>query len=362
MAIYHLSIKPVSRSAGRSATAAAAYRSATRLLDTATGEVHDYRRKRGVEASEILLPRTAADATWAQDRAALWNAAEAAEARKDGRVAREYEVALPAELTPAQRLELVREFGRELSDRFAVAIDIAVHRPHREGDVRNHHAHLLATTRQVGEGGLTAKAAPELSDAERARRQLPRSKEEVKELRERWATLANEHLKRHGHSARVDHRSLKDQGIEREAGSHLGPIVMERVRRGKDSEVMQRIANERLAAAAEAGKRLQESTELARESSALSRAILDTTTSLRAALSERDRPAKPHPAAVDHRAIEEHHRQSAERWKERRDAQNAPAAQNEKTAEQQSLILPGQGEAQLRTAPVRLLDSDGREL
>ncbi len=97
VAIYHLSIKAVSRAVGRSATAAAAYRSASLIADTRTGEIHDYQRRTGVEASFIVAPDGAA---WAQDRAALWNAVEAAERRKDAKVAREYQVALPHELTP----------------------------------------------------------------------------------------------------------------------------------------------------------------------------------------------------------------------------------------------------------------------
>jgi ATP-dependent exoDNAse (exonuclease V) alpha subunit len=360
MAIYHLSIKPVARSAGRSAPAAAAYRSATRILDAATGEVHDYRRKRGVEASEILLPTQASGAAWAQDRAALWNAAEAAEARKDGRVAREYEVALPAELTPAQRLALAREFGQALADRFGVAVDVAVHRPHREGDVRNHHAHLLATTRQVGEGGLAAKATPELSDSKRARQGLSRSKEEVAELRAQWAALTNEHLQRHGHTARVDHRSLKAQGIEREVSSHLGPIVMERLRRGKDSEVIQRIANERLAAAAEGGKRLQQSQTLERESSGLSRAILDTTMSLKDALAEREHARQLPPVSLGVQAIDERQQKSAERWREQREQSTRADRGTSDTARERVLAVPVEHVDGNRS--IRILGADGQAL
>ena len=108
MAIYHLSVKPVSRGAGRSATAAAAYRAAERVEDHTTGQVFDYTRKCGFEHAEIVLPLDVAkrDINWARDRQQLWNAAELAEKRKDARIAREYEVALPEELTKAQRLEL----------------------------------------------------------------------------------------------------------------------------------------------------------------------------------------------------------------------------------------------------------------
>ena len=151
MAIYHLSVKPVSRGGGRSATAAAAYRAAELVHDHTTGEAFDYTRKRGVEHTEIVLPTAAAkrDINWARDREALWNAAEQAENRSNSRVAREYEVALPHELTELQRRELVRAFAAEIANRHGVAVDVAIHAPHREGDDRNHHAHLLATTRVI---------------------------------------------------------------------------------------------------------------------------------------------------------------------------------------------------------------------
>ena len=123
MAIYHLTMKPVSRGMGRSATAASAYRSAELVHDFSSDEVFDYTRKRGVEHAEIVLPTAAVkqDINWARDRQALWNAAEMAEKRKDARVAREYEVALPHELTKSQRIELVREFAGELANRYNVA-------------------------------------------------------------------------------------------------------------------------------------------------------------------------------------------------------------------------------------------------
>ena len=109
MAIYHLSVKTISRSAGRSATAAAAYRAGVEIADERTGEVHDYRRKGGVESADIVLPDGAPE--WATNRGALWNAAEKAEKRKDACVAREYEVALPAELSPAERRRLAPAFA-----------------------------------------------------------------------------------------------------------------------------------------------------------------------------------------------------------------------------------------------------------
>ncbi|HAZ60146.1 MAG TPA: conjugal transfer protein TraA, partial [Gammaproteobacteria bacterium] len=97
MASFHLAVKTIGRSAGRSATAAAAYRAGVEITDERTGLVHDYTRKQGVEHSALVVPADAP--AWANDRAALWNAAEQAETRKNSTVAREYEIALPAELS-----------------------------------------------------------------------------------------------------------------------------------------------------------------------------------------------------------------------------------------------------------------------
>ena len=153
MAIYHLAMKPISRASGRSAVAAAAYRASQKLTNERDGQTHDFTARRGVEYTEIVLPE-GVDAEWAKDRSTLWNAAEFAEARKDARVAREVEVALPHELTPEQRLALAREFAQGLADRYGVAVDFAIHSPHGDTDVRNHHAHILLTTRKVEREGL----------------------------------------------------------------------------------------------------------------------------------------------------------------------------------------------------------------
>jgi len=284
VAIYHLSVKLVTRGAGRSSTAAAAYRAAARVSDERTGLVFDYMRKRGVEHSEIVLPASAQTADWARDREQLWNAAEAAENRKDARVAREYEVALPHELNANQRRELVRSFAQDLAERHRAAVDFAIHAPHREGDTRNHHAHLLATTRVVSDLGLGAKTDIELKDADRAKRGLGSGRNEVKAIRERWAQLVNEHLAEHGHAARIDHRSLEAQGLERDPTFHKGPAVTAIERRGESARVAERVRDEvteRLQRAAELGR-------LERESQDLARSIIDTTTKLEAARAARD--------------------------------------------------------------------------
>lgn len=200
MAIYHLRATMISRSAGRSATAAAAYRSASHIEDHRTGLSFDYRARSGVDHVEIVAPADAPE--WAQDRAALWNAVEAAETRKNSQVAREVRVALPAELSHEQRALLVRDFcQRQFVDHGMVA-DIALHAPGREGDDRNHHAHILLTTREIGPEGFTTKNR----DWNAA--------EVLEGWREAWAMESNAALERCGITERIDHRTLEAQRIE----------------------------------------------------------------------------------------------------------------------------------------------------
>ncbi len=293
MAIYHLSTKPVSRGAGRSAIAASAYRSGELVHDLTTDQVFDYTRKRGVEHSEIVLPTAAAraDINWARDRQALWNAAETCEKRKDARVAREYEVALPHELSRSQRVELVRAFAGELANRYGVVVDFAIHAPHRHGDERNHHAHILTTTRELAATGLGAKASIEWSDADRFKKGLGPAKQEVKAIRAQWAELTNRHLLERGIEARIDHRSLQEQGIEREPTSHLGPAVSGMERRGMGTQVGERLARERSAAALARRERAAELAQVQAEQQALRVSILDLSAAL--ALARRERGLEP---------------------------------------------------------------------
>ena len=220
MATYHLSAKTISRSHGRCATAAAAYRSGVRITDERTGVIHDYQRRTGVEATFLLLPASAPD--WGRDRARLWNAAELAETRKNSTVAREFEIALPAELDAEQRQRLAADFARELVARHGCAADVAIHRPGRAGDSRNHHAHILLTTRRLTAAGFTEKTR-ELDDLKSG---------EIGRWRARFAEVQNARLREAGVEARVDHRSLEAQAIDREATIHLGPAATALERRG----------------------------------------------------------------------------------------------------------------------------------
>ena len=231
MALYHLSVKAVSRAVGRSAVACAAYRQAESLHDERTGQTHDYERKRGVEARLLLMPdgaggwATMAGENWTAERERLWNAAEVAEKRKDARVAREYELALPHELDAASRRRLVSVFAGELAGRFGVAVDAAIHAPSRESDGRNWHAHVLTTTRKATAAGLGEKAVIELSDTARGKLGLGSGASEIEGLREVWGALINRELERAQVAERVDHRSYARQGRGEQATQHLGPAA-----------------------------------------------------------------------------------------------------------------------------------------
>ena len=308
MAIYHLTTKPVSRAGGRSATAASAYRSAELVHDHTTGETFDYTRKRGVEHSEIVLPTECAkrDINWARDREALWNAAERAENRSNSRVAREYELALPHEMTRAQRVELVRSFSQGLADRYGVAVDFAIHAPHREGDERNYHAHLLTTTRTIEPDGLGAKTEVEWSETNRKKAGLVPGPEELTAVRSQWTELANERLAALGIEARIDHRTLEAQGIERVPTTHLGVAVWGMERRGIETEVGARVREQQRL---EAQARLERAAQLGqaeREAHQVQRSILDLSGDLQAAKKERGlglEPATPAAEATNEQSV-----------------------------------------------------------
>jgi ATP-dependent exoDNAse (exonuclease V) alpha subunit len=246
VAVFYLQISSISRGAGRRATSAAAYRAGERIRDERTGEVSNYGRRRDVLHTEIFLPGQfdASAAAWARNRERLWNTAEHAEKRHNARVAREYQVALPAELSAVQRVALARTFSQEIAERYKVAVDLAVHEPRPDGDARNFHAHLLTTTREVTPAGLGAKAGLDVSGRERRRRELPDHRQEYLSVRERWATLTNEALREANLDARVDHRSLAAQGIDREPAPRIPLMHLKMEQRGVRSEVAGRLRAE----------------------------------------------------------------------------------------------------------------------
>ena len=229
MANYFLHVKTFSRGRGSSATKAAAYRSGERIRDERSGAVYNYSERTDVAHAEIILPADYAgrvDMAWALDRSVLWNAVEHSGRRCNSRLAREILVHVPPELTPAQRKDLVRAFSQELADRYRNAVDFAIHVPRPWADHRHHHAHVLMTAREVGPDGLGARTTLELSGTERHARGLGNSKEDLLWMRERWAQVTNEALREAGLSVRVDHRSYKDQGIDREPQAVLPPAIL----------------------------------------------------------------------------------------------------------------------------------------
>ncbi|AYM12302.1 Ti-type conjugative transfer relaxase TraA [Agrobacterium tumefaciens] len=221
MAIYHLSTKPVSRSSGRSAVASAAYRCAVLLVNQRDGLVHDFTRKEGVEHSEIVLPQ-GVSADWALDRSKLWNAAEFAEKRKDARVAREFEIALPHELSPEGRLKAARAFAQDLANRYGAAVDFAIHSPSEHGDIRNYHAHVLMTTREVGKAGLGEKTLLEHKNARLLANGMTTTDMQLRDIRQSWEGIANRQLQREGLDVRIDHRSHIERGLELSPTEHMG--------------------------------------------------------------------------------------------------------------------------------------------
>jgi Ti-type conjugative transfer relaxase TraA len=208
MAIYHLHVKVISRKAGQSAVASAAYRSASRLRGERLGRDQDFTAKRGVVHSEVLLPENAPE-HWS-DRERLWNDVEAFEVRKDAQLAREVEFALPRELTQAQGIDLARDFAQsEFVDQGMIA-DLNVHWDIGEDGMPKPHAHVMLTMRAVDKNGF----GPKVRDWNRT--------EMVERWRERWAELANERLAELDIDARIDHRSFEAQGIALEPQSQIG--------------------------------------------------------------------------------------------------------------------------------------------
>ena len=203
MASYHLSAKMVQRSSGRSAVAAAAYRSRTTMYDQRQGLTFDYSRKKDLSHSEIFLPEHAPEKF--KDRPTLWNEVEKAERRCDAQLAREIEVALPSELTLEQNKELVREFVRDNFVDQGMIADVNIHT--KKG---NPHAHILLTTREVSEKGFGKKVRSWNANAK------------LQHWREEWAKLQNQKLLSSGHDIQVDHRSFEDRGIELIPQTHLG--------------------------------------------------------------------------------------------------------------------------------------------
>jgi len=222
MAIYHFSAKMISRANGSSALAAAAYRSASRLHDEQLDRAHDFSNKAGVVHSEVMLPDGAPEHL--RDRERLWNEVEAVEVRKDAQLAREVEFALPRELDQAEATRLAREFVKaEFVDRGMVA-DLNVHWDIGADGLPKPHAHVMLTTRSVGEDSF----GPKVRDWNRT--------DLLERWRESWGEHVNRRLAELDIDARVDHRSFERQGIDLEPQNKIGPAASRRPGQGLESE------------------------------------------------------------------------------------------------------------------------------
>ena len=287
MAIYHLEAKVVSRGAGRSAVAASAYLSSSRLYNDYDGIQHDYTKKQGLVWQEVFLSEYAPQ-EW-QDREKLWNAVEEVETAKDSRLAREFVVALPIELNREQQIELLRDFIRKQFVSDGMCADAAIH----DTDGHNPHAHILLTVRPLDEQGrwqyktekeylcvrngeergFTAAEfklaqnegwekqypykvgkkkvymTPSIAEAQglvradkhpkstRYGRQNPiserwNSEEQLVEWRKAWADVSNRYLERYGHDERIDHRSNAARGLDEIPTIHEGVTARALERKG----------------------------------------------------------------------------------------------------------------------------------
>lgn len=213
MAIYHFSAQVISRSQGRSAVAAAAYRAGEKLYDERYGNMHDYTKK-NVKERVIAAPESAP--SWVKDRARLWNTVEAAEKRKDAQLCREVNLALPRELTAHQQRELLSDFVTDQFVKRGMIADICIHRDNEE----NPHTHIMLTMREITPDGF-GKKVREWNE-----------KELLETWRSEWANYANRSLEKAGLQERIDHRSFEDQGKEILPTVHEGPHVRAMEKKG----------------------------------------------------------------------------------------------------------------------------------
>ena len=231
MAIYHCTCKIISRGQGRSAVGAAAYRSGEKLYNEYDGIEHDYTKKGGVVYSEIMLCENAPKEY--QDRQTLWNAVEQIEKSSKAQLAREYEVAL--ELSREEQLKLVRDFAKENFVDNGMCVDFSIH----DKEDGNPHAHIMLTTRPIEQdNSWGVKQKKEYILDKNGQKQYDKkkqtykcktvkttnwdSKEFLQRSRESWAEKVNQELEKKSLPQRIDHRSLKEQGVDRVPTIHEG--------------------------------------------------------------------------------------------------------------------------------------------
>ncbi len=233
---YHFHYRKFSRADGKSAVEAAAYRYAAKLHDERTGENHNYTFKRGVTDTMVITPLGQPVPDWVHDPQRLWNEAESAEKNNPrALVMHELEIAIPHQLTHEQRKEAARHMAIFITKRYGCVAHLAFHEPNREGDQRNHHVHLMFTTRAITETGFAKNKFRHFSRREAEARDTGEltGAEEIKLIRKQWALIGNRHLQMAGHKPTLDHRSYEDQGLDLEPQKHLGPDATAKERRGE---------------------------------------------------------------------------------------------------------------------------------
>ena len=238
----HIPVSIIKRSAGRSAVAAAAYRSGTKLTNEWDGLTHDYTRKGGIVHVEIMLPAHAPPEF--ADRSILWNSVEQIEKARDSQLAREIEAALPRELSIEQQLALVRSYVKDNFVDKGMCADFAIH----DKGTGNPHAHIMLTVRPLKENGQWGAKCRKAYDLDENGQRIPDGKGGWKNHREdttdwndkgnveiwraAWAAYTNRALESAGRPERIDHRSYKRQGIDKIPSVHLGPAASQMEKRG----------------------------------------------------------------------------------------------------------------------------------
>lgn len=279
MAIFHLSAKVFSRSNGFSVTASAAYRAGEKIYCQRTGRWHNYTKKREVVHREITAPENAPD--WAISRSELWNKVEQAENRKDAQLAREIEVALPVELSLDEQIALTNEFVATQFVSMGMVADWCIH-----AKPKNPHCHILLTLRDIGPNGFGNKRRDWNSPAQ------------IEQWRSAWEELTNRALQKNGLDERIDHRSLKAQGISKIPTLHIGKD------NGTNTEARNsRIEYNQYAKAQHELFRIKnEEREIHARIEALTSQIIDLETTLAEALAERESVNTPTSKSADQSA------------------------------------------------------------
>ncbi|HEL0559380.1 ATP-dependent exoDNAse (exonuclease V) subunit alpha [Streptococcus equi subsp. zooepidemicus Sz105] len=242
MAIYHLSIKIISRSKGKSAVAASAYRSGEKIKNEYDGVVHDFTRKGGIVHTEILLPQNAPQEF--SDRGTLWNSVEKIKKSKNSQLAREIEIALPKELSREKQIELVREYVKENFVEVGMCADIALH----DKNDGNPHAHILLPMRPLNEdktwGAKSKKEYILDENGEKVKLKNGNFKtrkinttdwneqEKAEQWRKAWADITNKYLEENSIQEKMDHRSYQRRSIEQIPTIHLGVSATQMEKKG----------------------------------------------------------------------------------------------------------------------------------